>query len=139
MALIYDMLMLNDYVEKNKFKLEGWEMFHYAVSANCGIKFDLKKFYHEIDINAEHKKYYGFMYQMEEGKPHTYFVWATMPYGYTRAPYIEKPLMKPLVARWRKLECKIVVFMMMGWQLPILSKFLKNRHYRYSAIYLERV
>jgi hypothetical protein len=43
MALIYDMLVLNDYVEKNKFKLEGWEMFHYAVSANCGIKFDRKK------------------------------------------------------------------------------------------------
>ena len=38
MALIYDMLVLNDYVEKNKFKLEGWEeMFNYAVSANCGI------------------------------------------------------------------------------------------------------
>ncbi len=72
MALIYDMLVLS---EKNKFKLEGWEMFYYAVSANCGIKFDLKKFYHETDINAEHKKYFGFMYQMEEGKPHTYFVW----------------------------------------------------------------
>ena len=50
------------------------------------------------------------MYQMEEGKPNTYFVWATMPYGYTRAPYIAKSLMKPLVARWRKLGCKIVVF-----------------------------
>jgi len=37
------MLVLNDYVEKNKFELEGWEMFHYAVSANCGIKFDRKK------------------------------------------------------------------------------------------------
>jgi hypothetical protein len=33
-----------------------------------------------------------------------------MPYGYTRAPYIAKSLMKPLVARWRKLGCKIVVF-----------------------------
>jgi hypothetical protein len=57
MALIFDMSVLNDYVEKNKFKLEGWEeMFNYAVTANYGIKFDLKKFYHEIDINAEHKK-----------------------------------------------------------------------------------
>jgi hypothetical protein len=34
---------------------------------------------------------------MEEGKLHTYFVWATIPYGYTRAPYIAKSLMKPLV------------------------------------------
>ena len=85
-ALIYDMSALNDYVEKNKFKLEGWEeMFNYASSAQFGIKFDLKKFYHEIDLNEENKKYFGFMYQMAEGEQHSYFVWATMPYGYTRA------------------------------------------------------
>jgi len=30
-ALIYDMSILYEYVEKNKFKLEGWEeMFNYA-------------------------------------------------------------------------------------------------------------
>jgi hypothetical protein len=110
-ALIYDMSVLNEYVEKNKFKLEGWEeMFNYSVSANFAIKFDLKKFYHEIDINEQHKKYFGFMCQMEDNQPHTYFVWATVPYGYTRAPYIAKSLMKPLVTKWRKLGCKIVVF-----------------------------
>jgi len=75
-----------------------------------GLNLTVKKFYHEVDINAEHKKYFGFMYQMEEGKPHTYFVWGTMPYGFIRAPYIAKSVRKPLVARWRKLECKIVVF-----------------------------
>jgi len=67
-ALIYDMSVLNEYVEKNKFKLEGWEdMFNYASSSNYGIKFDLKKFYHEIDICESHKQYFGFMYQMVEG------------------------------------------------------------------------
>jgi len=110
-ALIYDMSVLNDYVEKKKFKLEGWEeMFNYASSSEFNIKFDLKKFYHEIDIAQEHKKYFGFMFQMVEGGPHEYFVWATMPYEYTRAPFIAKNIMKPLVARWRKLGCKIVVF-----------------------------
>jgi len=110
-ALIYDMSVLNDYVEKNKFKLEGWEeMFNYASSSEFGIKFDLKKFYHEIDIAEEHKTFFGFMYQMVDGGPHEYFVWATMPYGYTRAPYIAKSIMKPLVSKWRRLGCKIVVF-----------------------------
>ena len=50
------------------------------------------------------------MYQMEENAPHTYFVWTTIPYGYTRAPFIAKALLKPLVAKWRQLGCKIVVF-----------------------------
>jgi hypothetical protein len=30
-----------------------------------GLNLTVKKFYHEVDINAEHKKYFGFMYQME--------------------------------------------------------------------------
>jgi hypothetical protein len=111
LALIYDMSVLNDYVEKGKFKLEGWEeMFNFSTTSAFGIKFDLKKFYHEIDINEAEKQYFGFMYQMEEGEPHTYFVWSTMPYGYTRAPFIAKALMKPLIIKWRKLGCKIVVF-----------------------------
>ncbi len=110
-ALIYDMSVLNDYVEKNKFKLESWEeMFNYSSNAKFAIKFDLKKFYHEIDINENEKKYFGFMYQMQDNEEHTYFVWNTIPYGYTRAPFIAKALMKPLVAKWRQLGCKIVVF-----------------------------
>jgi hypothetical protein len=49
-ALIYDMSVLNEYVEKSTFKLEGWEeMFNYSTSANYATKFDLKKFYREID------------------------------------------------------------------------------------------
>ena len=44
-ALIYDMSVLNDYIEKKKFKLESWEeMFNYASGSGLGIKFDLKKF-----------------------------------------------------------------------------------------------
>jgi len=53
-ALIYDMSVLNDYVETASFKLEGWEeMVEYAKSAHWAVKFDLKKFYHEIDIDVK--------------------------------------------------------------------------------------
>jgi hypothetical protein len=41
-ALIYDMSPLNIFIEKSKFKLEGWEeMFDYCFNANFAIKFDL--------------------------------------------------------------------------------------------------
>jgi len=127
-ALIYDMSVLNDFVAKNKFKLEGWEeMFNFATDSSYGIKFDLKKFYHEIDIHEEHKTFFGFMYQMTENEPHKYFVWATLPYGYTRAPYIAKSIMKPLVAKWRRLGCKIVVFYDDGMAVASSKSQLKKQ------------
>ena len=110
-SLIYDMSILNDYVLKSKFKLESWEeMFNYSILATHGIKFDLKKFYHQIDIFDEESTYYGFMYVMSDGADPTCFVWKTLPYGYTRAPFIARALMKPLIAKWRLLGIKTVVF-----------------------------
>jgi len=51
------MSVLNDFVEKGKFKLEGWqEMFNFATSSSFAIKFDLKKFYHEIDIRGDQQR-----------------------------------------------------------------------------------
>jgi len=111
LALICDMSLLNDYVQKAKFKLEDWEvMFAYAQTACFGIKFDLKKFYHEIDISVDHQKFFGFMYKMHPDKEATCFVWKTLPYGYTRAPFIARALMKPLIAKWRRLGGLVVVF-----------------------------
>jgi len=110
-ALIFDMSLLNEYIEKAKFKLEGWEeMFEYSKRSEWGIKFDLKKFYHEIDIHPAFQTYFGFMYKLSPNEPAQYFVWKTLPYGYTRAPYIAKMLMKPLVCKWRRLGAMAVVF-----------------------------
>jgi hypothetical protein len=110
-ALIYDMSPLNVYVEKSKFKLEGWEeMLDFSVNANCAIKFDIKKFYHRLSIHPAERKYFGFMYQLEKDGEPEMFVWKTMPYGYTRAPFLARNLMKPLVALWRSIGLNIVVF-----------------------------
>jgi hypothetical protein len=109
-ALIYDMSKLNVYVQQSKFKLESWpEMFDYATKSEFAIKFDMKKFYHQIQINREFQKYFGFRYEDATGTD-VYYVWKTMPYGYTRAPFIAKQLMRPLIARWRKLGALTVVF-----------------------------
>jgi hypothetical protein len=126
-ALIYDMSILNDYVHQASFKLEGWEeMFEYSKQAEFGKKFDLKKFYHEIDIAEEHQKYFGFMYQMDDSQTHTYFVWTTLPYGYTRAPFIARQIMKPLIAKWRRLEAMVVVFYDDGMAVSDCPNHLKD-------------
>ena len=85
-------------------------MFSYCNNAKWGVGFDLKKFYYEIQINEEYEKYFGFMYIMEEGLKASYFVWQCLPYGYTRAPFIAKSILRPLVKKWRSLDICIAVF-----------------------------
>jgi hypothetical protein len=110
-SLIFDMSKLNDYVLKSSFKLESWpEMLDYCMDAQYAIKFDMKKYYYQIKLSPDEYTYYGFAFQMADGEPERYFIWKSLPYGYTRAPYIAKELMKPLIAKWRRLGGRIVVF-----------------------------
>jgi hypothetical protein len=110
-SLIYDMTALNAYVNTNKFSLEGWpEMFQYARTARFGIKFDIKKFYYHVDLAPEYQKYFGFSYVLKEGDQPVYFVWKSLPFGYTRAPYIVRHLMKPLISKWRSMGASCVIF-----------------------------
>ena len=39
-------------------------MFNYSTFAEFGIQFDMKNFYHEIDISEDYQTYFGFMYSM---------------------------------------------------------------------------
>jgi hypothetical protein len=67
-SLIYDMTALNAFVDTNKFKLETWpEMFSYASQSSFGIKFDIKKYYYNIDLAPDHYKYFGFTFVLQEG------------------------------------------------------------------------
>jgi len=110
-SLIFDMSPLNDYVSKSTFKLEGWEeMFDYAKLSNFAIKFDIRKYFYCIDIRKDFKTYFGFMYQMENNQKPKVFTWTVLPFGYTRAPFLARALMKPLIGKWRKLQAKVVVF-----------------------------
>ena len=107
--------------------MEGWEeMFNYSINAKCGIKFDLKKFYHEIYIEESQEGFFGFMYPMADGDEPSYFVWTVLPYGYTRAPYIAKSIMRPLIAKWRELGIFIVVFVDDEQSVNYDVKFMKK-------------
>ncbi len=126
-ALIFDMSVVNDYVEKSKFKMEGWEdMFSYSQIAVAGIKFDIKKYFYCIDINKDFQKYFGFMFCLREGEEPTSFVWTVLPYGYTRAPFLARELMKPLILKWRNLGINIVVYCDDGMAVSHDLKFLES-------------
>ena len=67
--MVHDESYLNEFIEKQKFRLEGWEeMAQYCNDAEFGVQFDLKKYYFEIDIAENFQTYFGFMYPMEQGK-----------------------------------------------------------------------
>jgi hypothetical protein len=98
-------------VQKSSFKLESWpEMLDYCIDANLAIKFDLKKYYYQIKLDETECQYYGFAYSMVDNEPVQYFIWKSLPYGYTRAPFIARELMKPLISKWRRLGGRVIVF-----------------------------
>ena len=102
-------------------------MFNYCLTANCGIKFDLKKFYHQIDVAEDQQGFFGFIFPMEKKEQPTYFVWTVLPFGYTRAPFIAKSLIKPLISKWRSLGICIVVFFDDGFGVFQDSDFMLVR------------
>lgn len=127
LSLIHDESALNVYVEKSKFKLEGWtKMFEYSRTSSYAIKFDLKKFYYHVAIHEDYKKYFGFSYQMDENSEQSFFVWNVMPYGYTRAPIIARNLLKPLITHWRKMRILICVVFDDGMAVSHDQKMLKK-------------
>ena len=101
-------------------------MFNYAIDADFGIQFDLKKFYYELDIHEDFQQYFGFIYPMSDGEKATYFVWTVLPYGYTRAPFLAKSIMKPLISKWHQLQIFTCVFVDDGMAVSKDEHFLKQ-------------
>lgn len=125
LSLIHDESPLNQYIEKDKFKLESWEhIFPYCFDAKYAIKFDLKKFYFHIEIHPSFKKYFGFSLFFK-GKIR-FFIWNVLPYGYTRAPLIARHLLKPLISKWRLLEILNTIFFDDGFGVSNDKEFLSK-------------
>ena len=66
------------------------------------------------------------MYPMKDGEESTFFVWTVLPYGYTRAPFLAKSLLKPSISKWRALGILIVVFYDDGMAVSNDDVFLKK-------------
>ncbi len=124
-SLIHDESPLNAYVDKSKFKIEGWDvMFEYSVNSEYAIKYDLKKYYYHIKIHDDYQKYFGFSFEIN-GKVIN-FIWTCLPYGYTLGPLIARHIMKPLVTFWRSLKIKNACFFDDGMACDRNFEFLKR-------------
>ena len=74
-SFIFDMSVLNAYVQTNSLNQKvGRKCLKMYKTATCGVKFDFKKLYHEIDLALEEYQYYGFSLPLIEGQKDTYFV-----------------------------------------------------------------
>ena len=73
------------------------------------FKFDLKSYYHNVDIYPEHDKHLRF--QWDIGGVTGYYVFAVLPLGSSTACYIFTKLMRPLVRYWHGWGLKAIVYL----------------------------
>jgi hypothetical protein len=89
---------------KKGLNLSREEMVDYSRSSKLAIKFDFKKFYHEIDIHPDYQKYFKFMFQMKDGCLTEMFVWTSVaePHDFYAAPAAPAPTLLYSKAKFLK-------------------------------------
>lgn len=110
LRLILDLRYLNDHLCVKKFKYEDLLIVSQIVSkGDWFISFDLKNGYHHIDIAQAHRKYLGFCFPINGCT--RYFVFASLPFGLSTAPYIFTKVLRPLVKHWRSQGKRMVMYL----------------------------
>jgi len=110
LRLILDLRYLNNHLCITKFKYE--DLLIVSQVANKGdwfFTFDLKNGYHHIDVAQPHRKYLGFSFQVQ-GKVR-YFVFASLPFGLSTAPFIFTKTLRPLVKWWRGQAMRALLYL----------------------------
>ena len=109
--LILDLRHVNQFIIKNKFKLEDWKTFaNFACLGGFLFKFDMKSGYHHIDINQSFWTFLGFEWNLF-GKGNLFFSFTVLPFGLSSAPYVFTKVFRPLVRHWRSQSIPIVLFL----------------------------
>ena len=71
---------------------------------------DMKSGYHHVDICPDHQQFLGFQWSLKSTKMLN-FCFTVLPFGLSSAPYLFTKLFRPLVAHWRALDFRIVLFL----------------------------
>ena len=109
--LILDLRHVNKHIPKPKFRMDDWKVFaNYFVPDGFLFKFDMKSGYHHVDIWPDHQQFLGFQWPLNSTKMR-YFCFTVLPFGLSSAPYLFTKLFRPLVAHWRALGFRIVLFL----------------------------
>lgn len=107
--LILDLRHVNLYISKHKFKCKDLSIALKVMSKGYYLfKFDLKSWYHHVEIFPDHRKFLAFAWDFGDGVL-KYFQFAVLPFGLSSAPYLFTKLLKPLVTSWRCKGITVVV------------------------------
>ena len=71
--------------------------------------FDLRNGYYHVDIFEEHWKYLAFSFKFKAKT--CYFMFCSLPFGLSSAPYVFTKLLRPVVAHWRSDGIRISVYL----------------------------
>ncbi len=107
--LILDLPLLNTYVACFKFRLEDIKTALPFLSKNGYIvTFDLRSGFHHIDIHPASEKYLGFSWIFNGVR--RYFVFTVLCFGLSTAPFVFTKVLRNLIAYWRSMGIKIVIY-----------------------------
>ena len=74
------------------------------------FKFDLKLWYHHIEIFPAHRKFLTFAWDFVSGS-FRYFQFCVLPFGLSSAPFVFTKIFKPLLKSWRSRGIPIAIFL----------------------------
>lgn len=108
--LILDLRYINQFIWKQKFKLDDWRvMFEYVRKGDFMFVWDLTSGYHHLDLFLSHQQYFGFSFEFHGQK--RYFYFTVLMFGVCTGPYIFTKLLRPLVKHWRGRGIKTAVYL----------------------------
>ena len=110
LRLILDLRYVHGFLSKFKFSYEDLRVVT-DILEECDwfFSFDLRNGYHRVDIFEGHRKFLAFSFVY--GSENHYFVFASLLFGLSTAPYVFTKLLRPVVAYWRSNGIKISVYL----------------------------
>ena len=110
LQLILDLRYVNGFLSKFKFRYEDLKVVSDILKeGDWFFSFDLRNGYHHVDIFECHRKFLAFSFVY--GSQTRYFVFASLPFGLSTAPYVFTKLLRPVVAYWRSNGIRISVYL----------------------------
>ena len=104
--MIIDLSYLNEFIEKESFKMESLETVKCLIEPHCWMSsIDLKDAYFSLAIHEDYQKFLVFQWK---GKFYKYIV---LPFGITIAPRVFTKVLKPVFCEMRKLGCTVAPYL----------------------------
>ncbi len=129
LRLVLDLRHVNKYIQEFSIKYEDLKFVEKIFEQGFYFQtFDLTSGYHHVGINPEHWKYLGFSWTYANGVT-IYYVFVVLPFGLSSACYVFTKLLRPLVAKWRGVGIRCLVYLddgIFGASNELITKIHSN-------------